>query len=100
MIQEEPQQFLPGITRGANDSDFDRFMFHRDATLKRESPAALGQRGFEIRFGLTLAELEAFASPRLAVLFTFFHAGIASEKTIRFKSGPKGSINPEQCAGN
>ena len=69
-------------------------------TLKGESPAGLNQRGFEIRFGLTLAELEAFASPRLAVLLTFFHAGIASEKAIGFESRAKIRIHPEERPGD
>src|SRR6266481_532870 len=49
---------------------------------KMKNPARLNLRGVRNRTGSTLAVLEAFARPGLAVFFAFAFAGIAGQQTL------------------
>src|SRR6185369_2601682 len=62
-------------------------------------PRGLSTGGaFEVFFRLTLAVLEAFSGPGLAVLFTLAHTRIARQQTVRFERGPKINIRLQQSA--
>src|SRR3954469_5224747 len=102
MIEQEPDQFLSRVTGGADNTYFNTFVFHQDTsksettgylrspcstTPKRRKPRRPSQRGFEIRFGLALAELEALASPWLPVLLTFLHTRISGQEAVRLQGG-------------
>src|SRR6185312_8303839 len=69
------------------------------ATNKK--PASLAASGFcKIPVRLTFAELETFASARLAVLFALFHTRIAGQQTFRFQRRTKSCVREQQRAGN
>src|SRR5260370_3100913 len=54
---------------------------------KMKNPARLNLRGWRNRTGSTLAVLEAFARPGLAVFFAFALAGIAGRQPLGLKGG-------------
>src|SRR5882757_1492472 len=67
---------------------------------KMKNPARLNLRGVGNRTGSTLAVLEAFARPGLAVFFAFAFAGIAGEQTLGLKRGAQIDVGFKQGAGD
>src|SRR4051812_48830013 len=63
---------------------------------KCESPARRTCGAGETFFGLALAELEAFPSPGLPVLFAFTHTRIARHQTIRPQHGTQVRIGRDK----
>src|SRR6185503_2998582 len=67
---------------------------------KAKSPAGRTCGAGDLFFGLTLAELEAFASPGLPVLLTFAHTRITRKQTIGAEHRPQIRIGAHQRPGN
>src|SRR5260221_5976492 len=65
-----------------------------------KNPARLNLRGVRNRTGSTLAVLEAFARPGLAVFFAFAFEGIAGEQTLGLEGGAQIDVGGQQGAGD
>src|SRR6185312_3806527 len=69
------------------------------ATNKK--PASLAASGFcKIPVRLTFAELETFASARLAVFFALFHTRIARQQAFRLQRRTQSCVREQQRAGD
>src|SRR5882724_1338511 len=67
---------------------------------KKKNPARLNLRGVGNRTGSTLAVLEAFARPGLAVFFAFAFAGIAGEQTLGLEGGAQIDVGLQKGTGD
>src|SRR6185437_8833941 len=66
-----------------------------------KKPADHSASGFcKIPVRLTFAELETFASARLAVFFALFHTRIACQQAFSLQGRAKSRVREQQRAGN